>query len=187
MATVLSFDEIHEMASRLYEETKNLPKKKRKKKLEDDLLEYLTIAYIDGYHRVDEFGEIPVDAMYDAIYLKIDGETFAQRLSREIDEKELDESALQRILETEWHRVMETGAFDGATSYEARTGLTGFKRWITMNDDRVRDTHWYLEGTEVLMNGYFYTYDGDRARFPGNFQKAENNINCRCMIAYSFR
>lgn len=185
--SVLSFDEVNKLGGALYERTKDIPKKKRKKKIEDEILELLIMAYIDGYHRVDPDADIPVKEMYDAVYYLIDGETFADRISREIDEGTLDRSALERIAETEYHRVGETGAYNSAQAYEARTGLTAYKQWLTMQDNRVRDTHWYLEGTTVLSNGYFYTFDGDRARFPGGFQKAENNINCRCIISYSFR
>ena len=184
---VLSFDEIHAMAGSLYDKTESLPKKKRKRRIEEELIDWLILGYIDGYRRVYEEGEIPVAEMLRVIYMLIDGETFADRISREIDNKELTREALQRIVDTEWHRVTETGAYNGALAYEALTGLTGYKRWITMNDDRVRDTHWYLEGTEVMTNGFFYTYDGDYARFPSDFKTAENNINCRCHIDYYFR
>lgn len=51
-----------------------------------------------------------------------------------------------------------------------------------MMDDRVRDTHSYLEGMEVPYNARFYTYDGDSAEAPGMFSLPENNINCRCVV-----
>jgi hypothetical protein len=52
-------------------------------------------------------------------------------------------------------------------------------------DNRVRDTHFYLEGMTVDINDKFYTYDGDSAYRPGGFEKAENNCGCRCLLMYS--
>ena len=30
----------------------------------------------------------------------------------------------------------------------------------------------------------FYTFDGDHASRPGKFTKAENNVNCRCVLKF---
>jgi hypothetical protein len=51
-----------------------------------------------------------------------------------------------------------------------------------MQDDRVRDTHDYLEGMVVPFSSRFYTYDGDSADYPGGFTLPENNIGCRCVV-----
>ena len=51
-----------------------------------------------------------------------------------------------------------------------------------MRDDKVRETHDYLEGVEVDLASEFVTFDGDSAKFPGDFSRAENNVNCRCVI-----
>ena len=56
------------------------------------------------------------------------------------------------------------------------------KHWVTMRDDKVRDTHDYLEGTEVPFNEDFYTYNGDHAPFPGMFGVPEEDVNCRCIV-----
>jgi uncharacterized protein with gpF-like domain len=56
------------------------------------------------------------------------------------------------------------------------------KRWQTMEDDRVRDTHSYLQGMVVPFDADFYTYDSDHAPFPGLFTLPENNIGCRCVV-----
>ena len=54
-----------------------------------------------------------------------------------------------------------------------------------MADERVRDTHSYLELETVGIDDDFYTYDGDHAPYPGLFALPENNINCRCEILFS--
>ena len=56
------------------------------------------------------------------------------------------------------------------------------KTWGTMLDESVRETHSYLESVSVPLEEEFFTFDGDHAPYPGLFQKAENNVNCRCFV-----
>lgn len=88
--------------------------------------------------------------------------------------------AIIRIAETEMHRIANTAALDTAVFAGAKT-----KTWVTMLDDRVRDTHEYLEGETVGIRDDFYTFDGDHAVAPGLFSLPENNINCRCELVFS--
>ena len=85
-----------------------------------------------------------------------------------------------RIAETETHRDANTAALNTAK----KAGATN-KTWVTMLDDRVRETHDYLEGQTVGINEDFYTYDGDHASAPGLFALASNNVNCRCELVFS--
>jgi SPP1 gp7 family putative phage head morphogenesis protein len=87
---------------------------------------------------------------------------------------------IARIADTEMHRIANTAALDTAKRAGARN-----KTWITMLDDRVRDTHDYLEGQTVSIDDDFYTYDGDHASAPGLFSFASNNVNCRCELLFS--
>lgn len=59
------------------------------------------------------------------------------------------------------------------------------KTWVTMLDEKVRDTHQYLEGMTIPLDDEFYTYDGDHAQAPGGFTAAQNNVNCRCQLDIS--
>ena len=61
------------------------------------------------------------------------------------------------------------------------------KVWATMEDERVRETHNLLDGVGVPLGTLFVTIDGDSARYPGDFTKAENNTNCRCILTYRIR
>lgn len=61
------------------------------------------------------------------------------------------------------------------------------KVWATMEDERVRTTHEFLDGVGVPLDTLFFTIDNDSARYPGDFTKAENNTNCRCVIEYRVR
>lgn len=64
-------------------------------------------------------------------------------------------------------------------------GLT-HKTWLTMLDDKVRDTHEEIEGTTIGIDEYFQVGDSEM-RFPHDMELAPNPnevINCRCAIDY---
>ena len=90
------------------------------------------------------------------------------------------EEAIIRIAETEMHRDANTAALETARKAGAKN-----KTWITMMDEKVRDTHQYLEGMTVGIDEDFWTYDNDHAPAPGMFEFAENNVNCRCELVFS--
>lgn len=90
------------------------------------------------------------------------------------------QDAIIRIAETETHRDANTAALETAT----RAGATS-KTWVTMLDDRVRDTHNYLEGVTVSINEDFYTFGGAHAQAPGMFGVPEEDVNCRCELLFS--
>lgn len=85
-----------------------------------------------------------------------------------------------RVADTEMMRDFNETAFETAVA----SGVNCKKRWVTMMDEKVRDTHSYIEGVVVGIDDRFYTFDGDSARYPNDFGLAENNINCRCCIEY---
>jgi len=149
-----------------------------------DYLEFvLCLVYAYGWKDAEEIvGTVPfTDGLDDkCVNLEIKGETFRERIREQLDEDSLD--GILRIIDTEAHRDYNTAVVDaGVKSGEP----TLKKRWNTMLDDRVRETHDYLEGSVVGINDYFYTYDDDYALSPGGFQKPENNVNCRCWITLS--
>lgn len=61
------------------------------------------------------------------------------------------------------------------------------KVWATMEDERVRTTHEFLDGVGVPLDTLFFTIDNDSARYPGDFTKAENNCGCRCWLNFRIR
>ena len=144
----------------------------------------LCLIYAYGWQDAEEIvGIVPLrDGLDDkAVNLEIDGETFRERVAKQIDE--LSVEGLLRIIETESHRDYNAGVNDAGV----QSGKHGImKHWCTMLDGRVRDTHDYLEGATVRMGDRFYTYDGDSAEYPGGFSKAANNVNCRCWVTLSF-
>lgn len=149
----------------------------------DAVLDLLIMAYMYGDFDFNEQTNaaqtVDVDTMYVSIYRDIAGENFAERVRKYADEGDIE--GILRVAETETTRDYNTGANDAAVA----SGLNLRKTWVTMRDDRVRDTHEPLYGVTVGMDERFYAIDGDSARFPGDFEKASNNCNCRCAIVYS--
>lgn len=202
-----TIDELSVLAERIIAETEDLPQEQKRKKVIDEVYEILVIAYIFGVDRVQtqdienrpytasesaepqQTENVPYDteSLYNALYRSVGGQTFEQRITERIQDGTLDKETLKRILETDYHRMEETGAYDRAMAYATETGQTPYKVWQTMEDDRVRDTHWDIQDVEVPMDGRFYTFDNDSARFPGDFDFVENNANCRCWLHYTFR
>lgn len=153
------------------------PEKKKVKEFCDYLEFVLCLIYAYGWQDAEEIvGIVPfTDGLDDkAVNLEIDGKTFRERITEDSTPEEVI-----RIIDTEAHRDYNTGVYDAAK----KSGKPVRKRWYTMLDDRVRDSHQYLEGMEVGIDDLFYTDDGDAAMYPGGFTLPENNVNCRCVVA----
>lgn len=113
-----------------------------------------------------------------SIFRKFDGKDFTDRVR---EYAELGQAVdIIRVVETDGNRVYNTGGVDGAKSVGAET-----KTWRTMLDDRVRDTHDPLEGVTVGIDDKFVTWDGDEARYPGDFEDISNNVRCRCWLEFN--
>ena len=167
-----------------------------RKRFEDTIFELITMGYVYGIEvaGLDLNVDLPVSAerMFEVANAPTKGETFRERMETHF--KEYEESPdperlinqLSVIAETETHRSINTGSLDGAEKYQqAHPDVTVMKTWETMMDDRVRDTHDYLEGVTIPLGARFYTFDGDSAMQPGDFMLAENNVNCRCILRYT--
>lgn len=149
----------------------------------DDLLDILFLSIANGVISInDAFGAdyVPsAEKIESILYKKIDGKTWEERV-RDWYENGGTSADIVRIAETESHRVGNEIAFEAAKAVGATR-----KTWFTMLDDRVRETHDFLESVTVAINDDFYSFDGDHAPYPGAFEKAENNCGCRCEIQYS--
>ena len=180
---ILPIDELNTFIYRFtaqYEQKKRLPDEED---IIDELLDLYLLAYASGAEaaKIDLSVTITPDAKaaQNAIYAPVAGETWEDRVKKYTREGGTP-ADIFRIAETDMTRIYNTAALDTvkANGIENVT----YKRWNTMLDDKVRDTHSYLEGVIVPYDAEFYTYDGDRARAPGMFALAENNVNCRCVI-----
>ena len=149
----------------------------------DELLDLFLLSYANGATATNtELGTAvmpPVDAVDAAVYAVVAGETWRDRVMGYYENGGTLYD-IQRIAETDATRIYNQGAVDAVVA----NGLQGStsKRWQTMEDERVRDSHSYLQGMVVPFDADFYTYDGDHAPFPGMFELPENSINCRCVV-----
>ena len=184
MNSVLPFDELNKLVERWRFELGNGPlPKDREEDTIDELLDLLLLAYAMGNNVTNENlsseYEPNLDDIMDVVDARIAGETWKDRVRRWFNEGG-SEADIERIAETETHRVANTAAIRAAKRAGAKN-----KTWVTMMDDKVRDTHEYLEGVTVGIDDDFITYDGDRAQSPGLFSLPENNIKCRCELMFS--
>lgn len=197
-----AFDELNNIRTKLSSMVGEMTTEGRfdRKRLEDTIFELITMGYAYGIEvaGLDLEQDIPLryERMTDTAWAKTAGETFADRVQTHINEAESalaleDPEAVAKrltdqlavVAETETHRSMNTGVMDGAEEFlDENPQRTIYKQWRTMLDDRVRETHDFLEGATVPVDARFYTNDGDSARFPGDFMLVENNANCRCLI-----
>lgn len=154
---------------------------------EDEILDLLLIAYTFGCEDANDMLGTEIaptfKEMHNSIYKKVAGKDFAERIAEYAENGTLED--IMRVAETDAHRVYNEATMNTADEAYKETGKTIFKQWQTMMDDRVRDTHFYLEGVKVPLDAEFVTFDGDRAKAPGGFTKAENNVRCRCVLGLS--
>ena len=189
---LMPFDELNTFTAMVREyKTEPMPLS-QKEKLRDDIEDYIEFLLIEAYtygsvQAMDDLGLldkdprelIDADKMRSEIDRKIAGKTYKERIIEYLDADNSTEFDFERVAETDATRVYNAGVVDAGVN----SGVRGvMKQWVTMADDKVRDTHEYLYGTIVPLDMDFYTYDGDHARAPGLFTLPENNINCRCSL-----
>lgn len=171
-------------------------RKRNKKRRIDEILEMLIIAYMFGNEsgnymlsgetaptQDDEELPVPirVDSMNGSIFRKIADKTWEERVSEYLDDETGTVDEIIRVVDTDLNRVYNDSILDVGE----RADGTVMKTWETMMDDRVRDTHSPLQSVKIPVDSRFYSWDGDSARYPGDFTLPENNINCRCRISLS--
>ena len=174
-----AFDELNVLTSTSYQMAGG-DYSARVNQIVDDVLSFLINAYALGIRNagimLDHELSVNVDKMQDVIYLVIEGKTFADRVADHVGGNDL--GGLKNLVESEYHRVYNAAVYDGGRDYIDNGGFGVSKNWITVRDDKVR----YLEGQSVPLEEEFFTFDGDHAAYPGGFTKAENNVNCRCIV-----
>ena len=207
MNGLISQDELSVIRERLQADFA-LPVEERRKLLDDridEVLDMLLMQYIYGNEDANEMLGIFVNwserTTMDTEAITLGTEPYridTDRMERVVDAVVADKTwkdrvrewygsengtadDIVRIIETESHRVYNDSILDVGEQAEADIGGVT-KTWFTVGDDRVRDTHEYLEGATVPVNERFYTFDGDSAMYPGGFAMPQNNINCRCAI-----
>ena len=179
-----ALDELNTLTSTSYYQAGGKDPADRVTQITEDVLSFLINAYTQGIESAEiMLGyelEVNVDLMEEAIFLIIDGKTYADRVADHVMRNDL--AGLKTLVESEFHRVYNAAVNDGGREYANNGNFGVNKTWFTMRDNDVRDTHRYLEGQSIPFEEEFFTFDGDHAPYPGQFAKAENNVNCRCIV-----
>lgn len=135
-------------------------------------------AYVEGFVSFGGDANLSYDKAVAAIEKSYEGVSIYDTMAEYVATSNLSE--IERLLVSEYHRVFNRAAMDAAKS-NGRSKKT----WVTVGDDKVRETHDFLDGVTVGIDDEFVTYDGDSAQYPGDFALAQNNANCRCWLMYA--
>ena len=185
MTSILPFDELNALETQITERFKGeqLKKDERYEDTIDELLDLFLLAYAQANEvtnaNLSSDWRPELDDVMKTVDEKVAGRTWRERVADYFVSGGTG-ADIVRIADTEAHRIANTAALE-----TARRGGATSKTWVTMLDDRDRETHDYLEGVTVGIDDDFITYDGDRASAPGLFGLAENNVNCRCELIFS--
>lgn len=198
----MPFDELSVVSERIKADFQLTPEQRKAVKEDrmDEILELLILSYLYGNEAANDMlyrteietrmqsetetvriVPIDTDSMNGSVYRDIAGENWEQRVSDYYDSEDGTADDVIRVLDTDSHRIYNDAIEDVGERSSGRI----YKTWETMLDGRVRDTHEWLQSVRVPLNERFYTYDGDSARYPGDFTLPQNNINCRCRISLS--
>ena len=181
------YDELNLIGANVdaYNATDPQQREKQKQYIFDEIEEMLILAYIfgtaDANEQIGTDEPVNYDGMTEALNRRLaDGLNWRDRVENYLSE---DGSPydIMRVAETETTRIYNDAVLHVGNSAGGATKKT----WRTMEDDRVRAQHEYLNGMTIPISGRFYTFDGDSARYPSDFTLAQNNVNCRCVIELS--
>lgn len=162
-----------------------------KEKKREEILDYIDFLLFESY----VYGN--VQSMYDlgiidkdpseivdqkraeeVITKPVADKTYRERITEYLDDEDSTVEDFVRVAETDSTRIYNTGVVDGGKA----SGIPNvMKQWHTMEDERVRDAHRWLDGVSVGLDEKFYV-DGDSALAPGGFSDPALNINCRCEL-----
>ena len=186
MRSVLPFDEINNAKEAIrkkhLDERGHIKSRKDCEDIIDEMLDVYLLTYAYAAETVnEEFGgdyKADIDEVMSVIDRPIADKTWRERVWEHFDNGGTVED-IDRIIDTETHRDGNGAALGTAM----KNGAT-FKTWVTMFDDRVRDSHTFLEGVTIPIDAEFYTFGGAKALYPGAFGIAEEDCNCRCELIF---
>lgn len=143
---------------------------------------------------------IDVDDMNKSVFKDIAGKDWEQRVSEYYDSDSGTVDDVIRVVDTDMNRIYNDSVLDvGEKANRGKVERTDtdkpvpdatgrvMKTWVTMADERVRSTHSWIEGVTIPISDRFYTWDGDSARYPGDFTLPQNVIGCRCRLELSMK
>ena len=86
-----------------------------------------------------------------------------------------------RIARTEGHRITNEATYNAQVKAKSK-GARIMKQWDATLDAKTRPEHQYLDGQIVDVDKPFKDSEGNEAMYPGGFDIARLDINCRCCI-----
>lgn len=180
MIRQMPFDELDMFKEDL---TQNPRVEREEEDIIDEILDLAILSYLNGVNDANDMlgtnETADVDKMREAIYREYDGRDFAADVKRHFAMNSASGIAL--VAETTSHRAYVSGELDAAKA----GGVAQMKTWETMEDDRTRETHAYLQSETVPIDADFYTYTGAFAQAPGLFGIPEEDCNCRCWLTFN--
>ena len=183
MASVLPFDELNRFNTQLRERfgTTKLVKDDSEDII-DMLLDLFLLAYSTGNNVTNmNLGSAwtpTLDDVTKTVNKKVAGKTWEDR-AKEYFSNGGSVDDIVRIAETETHRIANTAALETAKKAGAKS-----KTWHCMMLPTSRDTHVYLDGVTVPIDGEFYSFKGGSTQFPGQWGIAEEDVNCLCWLSF---
>lgn len=176
----LPFDEVDALIASTRERSED--GKIDTEKLIDEVLDLYIMDFVYGTNAASEMLGTSIEPdmteMQSSIEKKFDGKGFRDRLREYGITNDIE--SIVRVIDTDSTRIFNEGILSAAQ----KAGATK-KTWHTMLDERVRDTHQFLEGMTVPIDARFYSYTGDSAMAPGDFLTAQENCGCRCWLTVS--
>lgn len=88
-------------------------------------------------------------------------------------------SRAKTIANTEGHRIQQASTYDAQNEAKSK-GANVVKQWDASLDGATRPTHRHLDG-QIREIDESFEADGKKAMFPGDFGRAEEDCNCRCV------
>lgn len=178
---IREFDELNVIRSPDFQ---NLDKEEVKAKIR----KYIEESYEDGHEGVFYLlglaaFRVNQKQMQKAVYHKIEGMTFEERIDELFDSGDFTVYDLERIAVTEGHRAYVDGQSDAAETIEESEGVTLYKQWDATMDDVTRETHRLLNGQLKRLDEEFTTVNGSSTA-PGMFGIPQEDINCRCILTF---
>lgn len=113
------------------------------------------------------------------------GESWAQVAWRLNNRMDIGYRRAMRIARTEGHRIQAKAALDSIEKAKDN-GADVLMEWNSAGDNRVRPSHRHLHG-QLREVGECFEVNGHRAKYPGGFGIAAEDINCRCRLSQRAR
>lgn len=155
--------------------------KKDKRYYIDEVTDLFVMAYVFGTQEASNQLNTAIapdmQEMQDAINEKIAGKDYIERLNEYLENGTFAD--IKRVLDTDTHRI-----FNNALLNSAKKGGATTKTWNCMMLPTSRDTHVYLNGVTIPIDAEFYSFNGGRTQYPGQWGIAEEDCNCLCWLTF---